>query len=146
MLAIGCGHYWVSERALDDYAVQPHRVQKRIVVAATRASDGKATWVRASEARLLPARDGERRQVRVLRPMTVVGSTLFIGGVAWLAAALAVMYGMPNEESCPSEPCNLGKTTLFGTFAAESGVTVLVGGIMFAVGAATNEAPPPRTP
>lgn len=144
LVAGGCGRYWVSERALDAYALTPPRAQKRVIVPATRVDDGRATFVRASEARLLPVVDGGRRQVRVLRPMTVAGAALFVGGLAWLGASLAVMYGMPNESSCPTDPCNLGKTTLFGTFAAEGATTTLTGGIMLIVGASTNEVPPGR--
>jgi hypothetical protein len=142
LLAAGCGRYWVAERTLDAYAVAPRAERKRAVVPAERVSDGKATFVRASEARLLPTTDGRgRRQVRVLRPMTVAGLVFLGASVAWAAVAGSA-FAIPNEQPCQSEPCNLGKATLFGVAMGEASVAFLVGGIMSLTGATTLEARP----
>ena len=74
----------------------------------------------------------------------VAVALVFLGAsVAWAAVAGSA-FAIPNEQSCPSEPCNLGKTTLFGVAIGEASVAFVVGGIMSITGAATTEPAPPR--
>jgi hypothetical protein len=151
LLASGCAHYWVPERTLDAYATVPRPQRKPVIVAATRASDGKATFIRASEAAPEPLTDGsgadKRRRVRVFRPLTVSGLVLLSTGAALLAAGIGVALAPPPRDCSGVDTCGMLGNFLAGMpIIATGGLELSLGAIFTGVGAATGELRQPHPP
>jgi hypothetical protein len=100
----GCHYYWVPERALDSVAGLPRGARKHTALPAERVSDGKATFIHASDARPMAQRAGAGRRVRVLRPLLIPGLVLLIEGAAIMAGGIGGAYAT-GSGPCPNDGC-----------------------------------------
>jgi hypothetical protein len=150
LIVSGCAHYWVPERDLDAYAAVPRAERKHVLVAAERASDGRPTLIRASEAAPEPVTDGNgdgaRRRVRVLRPMTVSGIVLLSTGAALFAAGLGITFA-PASRCSAIDACGMFGSVLTGLpLLSAGGLELSLGAILTGVGAGTGELRQPHPP
>jgi hypothetical protein len=132
---------------LDAYATVPRAERKHVVVAATRASDGRAAFIRASDAAPEPLSDGSgagaRRRVRVLRPLAVSGIVLIGTGAALVAAGLGATFA-PRDPSCSGvDTCGILGNVIAGLpLISVGGLELSLGAIFTGIGRSTVELQP----